>query len=76
MTVWSAVVQAFPILLYVLIGLVVGNALMFQIDDDLSTWPKRLLRIGAFLFGLVFWPIILLIGAAMLLRAMTYSGPF
>ncbi len=76
MTLGTALVQALPWLLYLLIGAVVGNALAYQIDDEPSSGAGRLLKAGAFLFGLLCWPLVLLYGLAQLLRALTYSGPF
>jgi len=61
---------------YLLIGAVVGNALVCQLDYDRETVAVRVRKIATFLFGLVFWPVVLLYGLVELVHALTYSGPF
>ena len=69
---WS--VYAF---LYLGFGAGVGNALACQAyDGDFFLPPTRIGRTIAFAVGMLFWPVVLLVGTIMLVRFVNEQGPY
>lgn len=61
--------------LYLAVGAVFGNALACQAAEGAFLTPSRLGKLLAFSAGLVLWPVVLMIGTVMLVRAVTDHGP-